>query len=428
MGSVAAGAHGRVTLADNWLLDRSVTFLNHGSFGACPLPVLEAQAELRARMEHEPVRFLDHGLGALLAAALARLAEFARADPADLAFVPNATTGVNTVLWSLVRSTWLGAGDEILTTDHEYNACLNTCRAAAESVGARVVVARVPFPLASANEVVAAVLEAVGPRTRLALLSHITSPTALVWPIEQLVGALAERGVDVLVDGAHAPGMVPLAIASLDAAYYTGNCHKWLCAPKGSAFLWVRRDRQDLVRPLIVSHGANAPERYRSRFRLEFEWTGTTDPTPFLCVPTAIDFVGSLLPGGWPAVMEHNRTLALAARQLLLAALEASDPAPDDMIGAMAAVMLPADLGEPAPQAAPDAPPGATYPPDPLHELLWARFGIEVPVSAWPHTPDPDRPRLRLLRVSAQLYNSVADYVRLTDALDELRGRSPKVG
>lgn len=403
-------------MALHWLLDPGVTFLNHGSYGACPRPVLDAQTEWRARMEREPVRFMGQELEGLLDAALAALAAFLGAPPEDLAFVPNATTAVNTVL----RSLELRPGDEILTTDHEYNACLNAIDEVCRTGDGRMVVARVPFPLSSADEVVDAIMGAVSGRTSLAVISHVTSPTGLIFPIERIVSALAERGIESLVDGAHAPGMVPLELDAIGAAYYAGNAHKWLCAPKGTGFLHVRRDRQPGIRPLVISHGANSPRTDRSRFRQELDWVGTADVTGYLAIPAALDFVGSLLPGGWPEAMAANRQLALSGRDILCRTLGQRAPAPDEMIGAMASLVVPDELGPPPPYMPADAAPGATYLPDALHDVLQDAFAIQVPVGSWPPVQGADRPRLRLLRVSAQLYNEPADYERLATALREL--------
>ena len=379
-----------------WPLDPGVVFLNHGSFGACPTEVLRHQAALRAEMEAEPVRFLSRELDDRLDVARAALGAFLGADPDDLAFVVNATSGVNAVL----RSRAFAPGDELLTTDHAYNACRNTLHYVAERAGAKVVVATVPFPVASADEVVQAVLARITPRTRLALVDHVTSPTALILPIERLTAELTARGIDVLVDGAHAPGMVPLNLAALGAAYYSGNCHKWLCAPKGSAFLWTRRDLQPGVRPLTISHGANAVRPGRSRFRLEFDWTGTSDPTAWLAVPRAIEYLGTLVEGGWPALMARNRGLALAARRLLCAAAGTAPPCPDEMVGSLAAVRLPDGTAEVGWRR-----------PDPLQPTLFEDWRIEVPVMSWPAAPR------RLVRISAQLYNDLEHYERLAEAL-----------
>jgi len=387
-------------LAQHWTLDPEVEFLNHGSFGACPRHVLELQQELRARMERQPVLFLSRELEPLLDEARSALARFVGADSDDLAFVPNATAGVNTV----VRSLRLLPGDEVLTTDHAYNACRNALRVL-EPAGVRVVTAAVPWPGVTPAQVTDAVLGAVTPRTRLALIDHVTSPTGLVFPIETLVRALAERGVDTLVDGAHAPGMLPLDLRRIGAAYYTGNCHKWLCTPKGSGFLHVRRDRQEGVLPLAVSHGFNSTRTDRSRFRLLFDWGGTDDPTPFLCIPEAIRFLGTLLPGGWPALMQRNRELALAGRDVLCEALAVPPPAPAEMIGSLAAVPLP-DSGGPPPPA------GSMN--DPLQAIVYERHRIEVPIFVFPRHPR------RLVRIAAQVYNSRPQVERLARALKEV--------
>jgi isopenicillin-N epimerase len=386
-------------LASHWRLDPEVVFLNHGSFGACPAVVMAAQDELRREMEREPVRFLHRELEPRMDAARAELARFVGAAPDDLAFVSNATAGVNTVLNALEFT----AGDEILTTDHAYNACRNVLDRVAERSGARVVAVQIPFPIDGGEPIRAALAAAVTRRTRLALVDHVTSPTALVLPIADIVADLQGRGVDVLVDGAHGPAQVPLDLSALGAAYYTGNCHKWLCAPKGTAFLVVRADRQALVHPLITSHGKNSRRTDRSRFRLEFDSTGTLDYTAFLAVPAAIRFLATVVPGGHDEVRRRNHALALEARDLLCKALGVTPPCPDHMLGAMAAVVLP-----PLPAGARLEPPLFL---DPLQVSLMREHGIEVPVFHWPS------PELRLVRVAAQLYNSRPQFEHLADAL-----------
>ena len=371
----------------HWSLDPGITFLNHGSFGACPVPVLAEQSRLRAQLEANPMRFMVREQEALLDAALQALGSFLGAAPADLAFVPNATAGVNAVL----RSLQFEPGDEILTTDHLYPACRNTLDYVAARTGARVIVARVSFPVTKIKE---PILEAAGPRTRLAVLDHVSSPTALVFPVEELVRALTARGIDTLVDGAHAPGMLPLDLEALGAAYYVGNCHKWLCAPKGAGFLHVRPDRQAALVPVSISHGATSARTDKSRYRLLFDWTGTTDLTPALCVPAALRFMGGLRPEGWPGVMRANRALALQARELLCKSLGVAPPAPAEMLGSMASLLLPA----------------ATVDLD----TLWREEGIEVAVFDWKNRP------ARILRLSTQLYNSPADLEKLDACLRRL--------
>jgi isopenicillin-N epimerase len=384
-----------------WPLDPKITFLNHGSFGSCPHPVLEIQQEWRERLERQPVQFFVRDLEGLLDQARFELAIFLGADSEDLVFVPNATAGVNTVL----RSLSFQAGDELLVTNHEYNACRNALDFVAAHSGARVVTAEIPFPCARVDQLIEPVLRGVTSRTRLALLDHVTSQTGLVLPLQELVERLAERGVDALIDGAHAPGMVPLNLRELGAAYYTGNCHKWLCAPKGAAFLCVRRDRQKLVRPLAISHGANSTRTDRSRFLIEFGWTGTCDPSAFLSVPEALRFVGSLLPGSWPEIMRRNRELALAGRRVLCQALKIDPPCPDELVGALASIPI-ADASGASASVSP------LYA-DALQDELRLEHGIEVPVIPWPAPPK------RLLRISAQLYNSIDQYQRLADSLSE---------
>jgi isopenicillin-N epimerase len=379
-------------LLNYWSFDPAITFLNHGSFGACPLPVLAAQQQWRARMEQQPLQFFGRDLEALLDQARSELAAFVGANADDLAFVPNATTAINTVLRSLVFE----PGDELLTTSQEYNACRNALDYVAERYGLTLVVAEVPFPIDAPEQVVNAIVGCVSAKTRLALIDHIVSQTGLVFPLAALVQALTHRGVETLIDGAHAPGMVPLDLQALGATYYTGNCHKWLCAPKGAAFLHVQRDRQIAIRPLTISHGANSPRTDRSRFRLEFDWTGTDDPTAYLCIPEAIRFMRSLLPGGWDELRGRNHALAIAARQVLCETLKLAPPCPDTMLGSLAVIRLPDGN------------------PQRLQDALLERYQIEVPIVPYP------TPSSRLVRISAQLYNRLEQYTDLATAIAAL--------
>ena len=405
-------------LASHWRLDPEVTFLNHGSYGACPIEVLEAQSAWRARLERQPVKFLSRDLDGYVAEVRRVVGAFVGADPDDLAMIANATGGVNAVLGSLRFE----PGDEILTTDHEYNAILNVARHVAARDDARVVVVPLPFAAISEDDVVERILDATTERTRLAVISHVTSPTALVLPIDQVVAALDARGIDTLVDGAHSPGMIPLDLDRLHAAYYAANLHKWVCAPKGAAFIHVRPDRQSGVRPTTISHGANAPASKGPRFRSEFDWQGTLDPTAWLAVPAAIEVIGGLIEGGWPAVMARNHDLAIDAGSSIAGVLAKAGRtlpqamlSPPSMIGSMIALPLPADgpLGGP-PAAGQSSPLEA----DPLQTRIYDRFAIEVPIGPWPvpaaESPDP---ALRVIRVSIALHNDRDDVDRLVAAL-----------
>lgn len=383
-----------------WGLAPDVVHLNHGSFGACPRAVLDAQAQVRAELEAAPMRFLVTAWQPALDRARAALAAFVGADPARLCFVPNATTGVATAL----AAAELDAGDEILLTDHTYRACRNQLDRLAARRGARLVVVPLPLPLRP-EAVVPAVLAAVTARTRLCLVDHLTSATALRLPVEVLVPALRARGIDVLVDGAHAPGQVDLDVDALGATWYVGNCHKWACAPKGSGFLVVAPEAAGRLRPLVTSHGASPSYGPPNRLHAELDWAGTHDPSPHLVVPEALAAVAAL-GGGWAAVRAGNHALALALRDALVEGLRAPGQArpaplaPDEAIGAMAAV--------------PVALPAGTGPAE--LELALLRAGWEVPIVDWPGQP--------LVRVSAQLYNAVDDAARLAA---ELAGRGVRL-
>lgn len=369
-----------------------ITYLNHGALGACPRELTEAQARWRARMEKQPVDFFLRQLRDHFAAVREKLATFTNADAEGFAFVPNATAGVNTVMKSLDFS----PGDELLTTNMAYGACRYTLDFMAEKTGAKVVSVDLPFPVENETQIFDTILAGVTDNTKLAMLDHIASPTGLILPIEKIVAALADRGIDTLVDGAHVIGQIPLDLSAIGAAYYTTNAHKWLCTPRGAAILHVREDRRDRIHPLSTSFGWAATE---DRFRAEFDWTGTDDPTAYLVIPEAIDLLGGALDGGWPALYAQLHDRVIAGRRAVLEKLGLDAPTPDDMHGALAAILLPP--GKPAGGDGPGT----------LNDVLWREHQIEVPVFPFP-TPDA-----RTIRLSAHLHTPPGAYARLGDVL-----------
>jgi isopenicillin-N epimerase len=392
-----------MVLRRHWGLDPEVTFLNHGSFGACPTAVLAHQAELRDRMERQPVQFFVRDLPDLVDSARERIAEFVDADPEDIALVRNATEGVNAVVGRLSFE----PGDEVVVTNHGYRACDNAVLHAVTQAGGRLVFAKFPLTGLTPDMVIDAIEDAVTERTRLALIDHVTSPTGLILPIERIVPLLEARGIPTLVDGAHGPGMLALSMRALEPAWYVGNFHKWTCAPKGSAFLFARKDHREGLHPATISHGYSfsAGGGGRSRYHLEFDWTGTHDPTASLATPFAIDFMASIFDGGWPAIRAHNRNLTLRGREILCERLGIDAPCSEDMIGNLAALSLPDKEGPP---------PSSPLYVNPLQDALIEQFGIEVPIVPWPDLPK------RLVRISGALYNVEADYHRLAEALEQL--------
>jgi isopenicillin-N epimerase len=383
-----------------WGLAPGTVFLNHGSFGACPKSILRLQSEWRLRMEAEPVQVLWRRYEEWLEPARQALATFLGARSQDLVFVTNATTGVNAVM----RSFKLRRGDEVLTTNLDYNAIRNALREAVRVAQARLVVAEVPFPLRHRDQALEAVMRSVTSRTRLAVIDHVTSNTALIMPLEEIVRELAVRGVETLVDGAHAPGMRPLNLSKLQPAYYTGNLHKWVCAPKGAAFLWVREDKQTGMQPAVISHGNNTPRPGYGEFQDRFDWAGTFDPTAWFCVGAAIDWMQRLLPGGWPELRRRNHELVTRGRRVICERLGVQAPCPETMIGSMATIPLPARFqGRPKTEKI-----------DLEQQRLYDEYGIEVPFVRLGH------PERRYFRISAQVYNSAAEYDYLAKVLQDL--------
>lgn len=395
-------------LARHWTLDPEIVFLNHGSFGACPRQVLDAQSEFRARVEREPIKWFVETQPGLMDEARKVLAKFVRCRAEDLVFLPNVTQAVATILENLEPR--LKPGDELLAPGHEYPACMNNFRRTAARTGAVPVLAQLPFPLRSPDDIVNAVMAKVTPRTRVCLISHVTSPSGLILPVDRIVPELERRGIITIVDGAHAAGFVPnLDVAGLGCSFYTNNCHKWLCSPKGSAFLFIREDRQKDFRPLALSNNAEKPKPGRKHLLTEFDYVGTTDQTAYLTVPAAIKTMASLVPGGWPEIIRRNHDLVIRGRDTICKAVGVQPPAPDSMLGSLSTMFLP----EHAPErlARITARPSRYH--DALQDQLIDRHRIQVPV--WSVAGDPRR----VIRISAQLYNSPAQYEYLAGALAE---------
>jgi isopenicillin-N epimerase len=385
-------------MLEHWLLDPAIAYLNHGTVGATPKRVLAAQQALREEMERQPARFLLRELSELsggsdlavprLRAAAEAVARFLGAEGRDLVFVDNATSGVNAVL----RSLELHPGDEILITSLAYGAVVNSAAFTAQSRGARLITLQLPFPVSDSSEYVSTLAQALTPRTRLVILDHITSETALVLPLAELVACCKAHGVPVLADGAHAPGAIELHIPRLGADWYTGNLHKWALAPKGCGILWAAPERQEDLHPTVISWGLG------QGFTQEFDWVGTKDPTPYLSAPAALRLMQDW---GVGAMQKYNHTLAWEAAQVLTRRWGDTPPAPEQMIGCMVTLPLPQALGQSREEAAR------------LQYALLGDYQLEAPILSigqrlW-------------VRVSAQVYNDLEDIERLARAVESYR-------
>lgn len=366
-----------VSSIKRWSLDPSIVHLNHGSYGGCPHAVTLTATAWRARLEASPMRFMVLDWQTELDRARASLAEFIHAPAERLVFVQSSTHGVAIALNSVA----LAAGDEIITTDHTYRAVMNQLKRLAAARGASITVVAIPLPF-DAGALLEAVARAITPRTRLAVFDHITSPTALCLPLAELVALAAARGIPVVVDGAHAPGQIPLDVSAIGATWYVGNCHKWMCSPKGSGFVVIAEGIAP--RPVVTSHGASPEYGPANRLHAELDWSGTHDPAAHLTVPSALATV-AVEGGGWPAIYQRNHALACEMRDRLAEGSRTPPLAPDDAIGCMAAVPI-------------NLPPNTT----PLAlttQLL--REGWEVPIVDFARGP--------LVRVSAHLYNHAGE-------------------
>lgn len=381
----------------HWSLRPGVTYLNHGSFGPSPRSVIAARNAWTERLESEPMDFFLRQQETLLREARERLGRFCGTAAANLAFVDNATFGMNIV----AESVDLKSGDEVLLTDHEYGAVTRIWRRKCERSGAILKVARQPEPLSDCEEVAESICQAVSPRTAIVVISHVTSPTALILPVPQICRYLRKKHskLRICIDGPHAPAVVDLNIDRLDCDFYAASGHKWLSGPFGSGFLYVHPRMQRVLQPLVVSWGGSMSGR-ASAWQDEFNWIGTRDPAAFLALPAAIDFLDEI---GIDNFRRYSHDLARYARERIveLTGLQPLVPDGPEWYGPMIALPLPSSLPEPES--------GHMHP---LQRALWEEHQIEIPVTQW-------RGR-RFLRVSCHLYNSREDVDRLTEALRRL--------
>jgi isopenicillin-N epimerase len=383
----------------DWSLAAGVTYLNHGSFGLSPSVVREARKGFLKRLEENPMDFYVRELPSALDAATKAMANFVNCSPENLVLMPNATTAMNVV----ARNTPLTPGDEVLLNNHEYGAVVRIWGKACQEVGAKTVLARLPHPLRSPEDVIEAIFEKVTSRTRLLVVSHVTSPTALVFPIQEICRRAHERNLPVCIDGPHAPAMVPVDLQSLDCDFYTASCHKWLSASFGSGFLYVRPRRKQGLKPSNISWGRSLDGSATS-WKDEFHWPGTGDPTPLLSIPVALRFLKEY---GLQRFRDETHALAVYARDRLINDVGAvpvalDEPASPDTswFGSMVSLELPIESHRDSP--------GMSHP---LQKWLWERHQIEVPVMSWREKT--------LLRVSTHLYNSIEDIDKLVQAVQD---------
>lgn len=373
-------------------LDPGIIFLNHGSFGATPIPVMRAYQEWQERLERQPVRFIVHELLDELKHARVRLGEYVHADPDDLVYIPNATFGVNMI----ARSLDLHEGDEVLMTNHEYGACMNIWDFVACRKGFSIIKQPLPVPIDSPEEVIESIWQGVTSNTRCLFFSHITSPTAFHLPVEALCERARQAGIITIIDGAHGPGQVPLDLVDLGVDFYVGNCHKWMLSPKGAGFLFSRREVQHLVEPLVVSWGwgQNSPFTSGSRYLDHLEWWGTMDPSAYLAVPSAIDFQ---VEHDWSTVRDNCQKILAKACQRIneLTGLDSTYSKRSRPFINMATVALPKGMSLPG-----------------FQEQLFQDYKIEVPCIQWEEE--------QFMRISIQAYNTEGEIDILVSALAEL--------
>lgn len=387
-------------MVQHWLLNREIVYLNHGSFGATPVKILEKQSEYRGRMELEPVDFFVNQWPVLMDQSKRKLAEFVHAEPDDMVFVQNSTTAVNQILTGFPFK----SGDEWLVSSHAYGACMEAMKHYCSRNGIVLKTAMIPFPVENDDQILDAIGKEITEHTRLALIDHVSSPTGMIFPVEKIIEMLRIKGIMTLVDGAHAPGMLALDLAKLDPDFYVANCHKWICAPKGSAFMYVKTDWKELIKPLIISHFNDTDLGGNAHWGNQFMWDGTHDFSAYLCVGDTLEYLEGLHEDGWSGIRKANHELVWQAGKFIAERLGFDLPLEEKYIGSLLTLPMPdGEEGFPKFNETP-----------PLKKLLYDKYRIQVPVFMFPKAPR------QWLRISAQLYNNMEQYEYLADCLGEL--------
>jgi isopenicillin-N epimerase len=386
-------------LAKYWGLNKDIVYLNHGSFGATPTAVLEKQQQYQKEMEAEAIEFYIDNLPNLLNESKTALANFVGTSTHNIVFTQNTTTGVNTILKSIIGR----EGDEWLTTNHGYGACVHALKHYAAKNKCEVVVAAVDYPVKTEEDMIAAIEKSITPKTTIALIDYVTSASAIIFPVKKIIELLHSKGIKVIIDAAHCPGMIDFSIDDLQPDFFIANCHKWICSPKGSAFIYVAPEHQQMISPLVISHYNDSQVGEAAHWSNQFMWDGTHDYSAYICVKEALEHLPTLHQDGWAGIKKHNRELAFTAATKIAEALKVQLPAPKELLGSI--INIPMPNGE--------TPEKFFHHNQALKNKLFKRYNVEVPVFLFPKAPQ------QWMRISAQLYNSMEQYDYLIECLKE---------
>ncbi len=384
-------------LVQHWSLNKKIVYLNHGSFGATPTKVLEAQHQLQLENEAEAIEFYIDKLPDLLHTSKAALANFIGTSTNNIVFVQNTTTGVNTILNSLTPN----EGEDWLTTNHAYGACVHAYKHFANKHNCRVITAHIDYPITSEDAILESIEKSITPKTTIALIDYITSASAIILPIKKIITLLHSKGIKVIIDAAHAPGMIDFNLDELQPDFFVANCHKWICSPKGSAFMYVAPQHQQLIHPLVISHYNDTNIDGADHWSNQFMWDGTHDYSAYICVKNALEYMPTLIQGGWEGIKKHSHELVWAAANKIASTLQVQLPAPEHMVGSICNIPMPDGIAASRKFHSNVA----------LKDALFHKCQIEVPVFMFPAAPT------QWLRISAQLYNSMEQYDYLLDCL-----------